>query len=143
MEGHIMNRSADIEDLVVRWFAAASAGDPHLVDTAVSDGDGVSLIGSDPDEWYSGGESVAAFLRNEVINAAGSATFSPRDTVAFEAGDLGWATTRLTITMPDGAQVNPRWTAVLRRDGTAWRFVHIHASIGVPNEAAGWVYPEK
>ncbi|HEY5881979.1 MAG TPA: nuclear transport factor 2 family protein [Nakamurella sp.] len=139
----MMNRSAAIEDLVTRWFAAASSGDATLVDSAVSGDEGVCLIGSDPDEWFTGGGPVAEFLRGEVTNAGGRARFTAQDVVAFEDGGLGWARAKLTITLPDGSHINPRWTAVFRREeGATWRFVHIHASIGVPNDAAGWIYPE-
>ncbi|MBO1267635.1 nuclear transport factor 2 family protein [Arthrobacter cavernae] len=136
-----MRRSQELEDLVARWFAAASTGDASLVDTAVSLDPGARLIGSDPSEWLHGGEAVARFLRGEVTNAAGQAQFSPEGTEAFEEGTVGWATTRLTITLPDGGHVSPRWSAVFHREGDTWRFVQTHASIGVANADIGWIYP--
>jgi hypothetical protein len=53
---------------------------------------------------------------------------------------VGWAATRLTITLPDGGQVSPRWSAVFHREDGEWRFVQTHASIAVPNDQIGWVY---
>ena len=128
--------------MVARWFAAATDGDGSVVDALVSVRPDVCLIGSDPGEWFRGGEVVAQFLRGEVTNAGGKARFSPDGTEAFEEGTVGWATTRLTITLPDGRHISPRWSSVFHREGAAWRFVQTHASIGVDNDAIGWTYPE-
>ena len=136
-----MRRSPELEDLVSRWFMAATRGDTSAVDVFVSRDPGSCLIGSDPDEWVRGGEAVAEFLRGEVTNAGGQAQFSPEETEAFEEGTVGWASTRLTITLPDGRSVSPRWSSVFHREGNEWRFVQIHASIGIGNDAIGWVYP--
>jgi ketosteroid isomerase-like protein len=133
--------SDELKDLVVSWFAAASNGDPSLVDRRVSMHPGTRLVGSDPTEWLQGGESIAAFLTGEAEGAAGKVRFTPSDTEAYREGDLGWAATRLTITMPDGRSISPRWTAVLLREDGEWRFVQTHASIGVPNDEIGWRYP--
>jgi adenylate cyclase len=135
-----MHRSPELEDLVRRWFAAATVGDASMVDTVVSTDPAVTLIGSDPGEWFRGGEAVSQFLRGEVTNAGGQARFSPEDTEAYEEGTVGWATTRLTITLPDGRSVSPRWSSVFHLEGGAWRIVHTHASIGVDNDAIGWTY---
>jgi hypothetical protein len=110
-----MHRSPELEDLVARWFAAATDGDGSVVDALVSVRPDVCLIGSDPGEWFRGGEVVAQFLRGEVTNAGGKARFSPDGTEAFEEGTVGWATTRLTITFPDGCRSWPMRSATRRR----------------------------
>jgi len=136
-----VERSPELEELVAAWFTSATAGDPSLVDRHVSRGEGTRLVGSDPDEWFRGGDAVAEFLRGEVERSGGKATFSPSETEAFSEGSVGWATTKLTITLPDGGQVSPRWTSVFVREDGVWKFVQTHASIGVPNDQIGWVYP--
>lgn len=135
-----MERSPELEELVAAWFASATAGDPSLVDRHVSRGEGTRLVGSAPDEWFRGGDAVAEFLRGEVERSGGKATFSPSETEAFSEGTVGWATTRLTITLPDGGQVSPRWSSVFVREDGVWKFVQTHASIGVPNDQIGWEY---
>ncbi len=137
-----MQRSPELEDLVRAWFEAATKGDASLVDALVSQEEGTRLIGSDPGERFAGGAAVAEFLRGEVEGAGGQAEFAPTETEAFSEGTVGWATTMLTITMPDGKYVSPRWSAVFRQEDGEWRFVQTHASIGIPNEAIGWEYPE-
>ncbi len=87
-----------------------------------------------------GGGQIAAFLRAEVEGAAGAVTFTPSETEAFAVGDVGWAATKLTIALPDGKRISPRWTAVLVRNDGVWQFVQTHASIAVPNDEVGWAY---
>lgn len=137
-----MDRCAEIEQLVADWFEAATRGDASLVAERVSSGPVTRLIGSDPAELFEGGEAVAAFLLGEVEGAGGHATFTPAGTEAFSDGTVGWASTQVTITMPDGKRVSPRWTAVFHDEDGVWKFVQIHASIGIPNDEIGWVYPD-
>ena len=134
-----MERSPEIEELVEEWFAAASRGDASVVDRYVIADPAVRIVGSDPAEWIKGGDLAAEFLRGEVDGAAGEVTFTPSETEAYSDGDVGWAATKLTISLPDGKRIQPRWTAVfVRQDG--WKFVQTHASIAVPNDEVGWTY---
>lgn len=135
-----MQPSKELAALVERWFAAVTAGDPSLVDAHVSSRAEARLIGSDPQEWFVGGDAIARFLRGEVDGAAGQVKFTPSNVEAFEEGTVGWATTSLTVTRPDGLQIAPRWSAVFHREDGEWKFVQTHASIAVPNEDVGWVY---
>jgi hypothetical protein len=114
-----MQRSTELDALIGAWFAAATKGDSSLVPAHVSTGDGTRLIGSDPSESLHGGVAVRDFLLGEVEGAGGQVTFDPTDIEAFCESTVGWATTNLTITMPDGRRVSPRWSAVFHReDGT-------------------------
>jgi ketosteroid isomerase-like protein len=135
-----MERSVEIEDFVRAWFGAASAGDASFVDRHVSASDAVRLVGSDPEEWLHGAGAVRDFLRGEVEGGGGHATFTATDTEGYASGDVGWAATKLTIALPDGRRVSPRWTAVFVREDGDWKFVQTHASIAVPNAEIGWSY---
>jgi len=134
-----MDRSRELEVFVAAWFEAASRGDPALVGQHVSDHEGSRLIGSDPNEWL-GASGIAVFLCGEAERSAGNATFTPSGTEAFEEGTVGWASTKLRITLPDGRYVSPRWSAVFHKEDGVWRFVQTHASIAVPNDEVGWEY---
>lgn len=136
-----MERSVEVEQLVHAWFAAATRGDPALIAAHVSGSDATRLIGSDPAEIFKGGDAVGAFLKGEIEASGGHATFTPNNTEAFRDGNVAWATTNVTIAMPDGRQVSPRWSAVFHLEDGIWRFVQTHASIGVPNDQIGWIYP--
>jgi ketosteroid isomerase-like protein len=134
-----MERSPEIEKLVADWFAAASRADATVVDRYVTADPAVLVVGSDPHEWIKGGDLVAEFLRGELDSTGGAVTYTPSETEGYSEGDVGWAATRLTISLPDGRQVQPRWTAVFVRQG-GWKFVQTHASIAVPNDEVGWIY---
>jgi uncharacterized protein (TIGR02246 family) len=136
-----MERSGEIEQLVADWFSAATKGDASLVSEHISPGADARVIGSAPDEVFQGGAAVVEFLTGEVKGAGGRVTFEPKDIEAFSEGSVGWAATWVTITMPDGRQISPRWSAVFHREEGVWKFVQIHASIAVPNEQIGWIYP--
>ena len=136
----MMERSPELRDLVLAWCEAVSRGDTSLVDKHVSREAAARLIGSDPGEWLAG-EQVVEFLRNEVQKYGGNVMSSPSETEAFSEGTVGWAATRLTITLPDGKTVSPRWSAVFHQEDDEWKFVQAHASIAMPNEEAGWVVP--
>jgi ketosteroid isomerase-like protein len=135
-----MERSAEIEALVTSWFTAATKGDASLVDQYVPNDPDARLIGSDPAEWLRGGDAIGAFLRSEIAGAGGDVTFTPSETEGYAEGSVGWAATKLTLRLPDGRQIDPRWTAVLRRGAGGRQFVQTHASIAVPNDEVGWTY---
>ena len=134
-----MERSPDLEKLVVSWFDAATRGDPSMVDRHVSREEGTLLVGSDPNEWFPG-KTAAQFLRTEV-KGSGGAVRSLTDIDAFTEGTVGWAMTRYTLTFPDGGSVSPRWSAVFHREDGEWKIVHLHASIGISNDESGWEQP--
>jgi hypothetical protein len=137
-----VERSPELEQFVDDWFAYACRGDGALVRSRVSTSDHTRLIGSDPNELFRGA-AVAEFLLGEVNGAGGSVSFTPRNVEAFVEGTVGWATTHVTIRLPDGREVSPRWSAVSHPEGDVWMFVQTHASIAVGNDAIGWVYPDQ
>ena|SRR5438093_7814621 len=134
-----MERSPELEKFIVAWFHAATRGDPSLVDRHISRQEGTRLVGSDPDEWFEG-SAAAEFLKKELQGSGGSVR-SLSDLEAFSEGTVGWGTTRFTLTFPDGRSISPRWSAVFHREDGEWKFVQLHASMGVANEEAGWVQP--
>lgn len=135
-----MEPSPELRELVLAWFDAASRGDESVIDRHVSLDPAVRLIGSDPGEWFAG-PAVADFLRGEVRGSGGAVRFTAHDPEAFSEGTVGWATTRLTITLPDGRSVSPRWSSVFHREDGVWKFVQTHASIAISNAEVGWVLP--
>jgi hypothetical protein len=136
-EGGFMDRSPELEKVVVAWFDAASGGDPSVVDRHLSNDPETLLVGSDPNEWFRG-TAAAEYMRRSMKESGGN-TRTLSDTEAFSEGTVGWAVTRFTLSFPDGSSVSPRWSAVFHQEDGEWRIVHLHASIGVPNEESGWV----
>ena len=112
-------------------------GDPALIDRHISSAENDVRL-TDPGEWFSGGPAVAEYLRGVVTALAGAATFTASGTEAYTEGTVGWATAHLRITLPDGNELSPRWSAVWHQEDGVWKFVQIHGSMGVPNEEVGW-----
>jgi len=132
-----MDRSPELEKFIVAWFDAATRGDPSLVDRHVSRHEGTRLVGTDPGEWFEGA-AAAEFLKKG-LQGPGGGVRSLSDLEAFSEGTVGWGMTRFTLTFPDGSSVSPRWSAVFHREDGEWKFLQLHASIGVANEESGWV----
>ena len=54
----------------------------------------------------------------------------------YEEGSMGWVADRPRVVLPEGT-ISTRLTGVVRQEEGEWRFVHIHLSIGVPDEEVG------
>jgi hypothetical protein len=128
-----MERSPELCDIIVGWFEAVSTGDASWVDRHVSRQAGVRLVGTDPNEWLEA-ERVADFLTGEVQAMGGNVSISPGEPETFREGTVGWGVARPTITLPDGREIAPRWSAVFHQEAGEWKIVQLHASVGVPNE---------
>ena len=126
-----MKRSPDIERLVRETSEAGMRGDAGPMLAATSKEPGVVMIGSDPNEWWDGHDAIVAAMQAEV--EADGVSGQVDEIVAYEEGDIGWATMRGTFIERDG-RMPFRGTAVLRREDGDWRMVQAHASIGVPND---------
>ncbi len=128
-----MQASTELRNIIAGWFESVSRGDPSWTDRHISRKDGVRLVGTDPSEVLEG-EKVAEFLREEVKAMGGVVKASLGEVEAYQEGSVGWGLARPTLTLPDGRQVSPRWSAVFHQEDEAWKLVQLHASVGVSNE---------
>jgi uncharacterized protein (TIGR02246 family) len=96
-------------------------------------------IGTDPDEWWTSEEMVAAVDEFMVIRHVGGVeTLSVKavldDVTAHgETSDVAWAVGHAHFESGSRRSRPVRMTAVLVRDGNRWTIAHSHYSIGVPN----------
>lgn len=131
-----MRESPELAKVIAGWFSAAAAGDASWRDRHVSRQPGLRIIGTDPEEWLSGGPAYE-FLRNEAETVGGRVKVKIQEIEAFEEGDTGWGVALPEITLADGTtKVTPRWSAVFHREDGQWRLVQLHASIGRGNAEA-------
>jgi hypothetical protein len=128
-----MERSPELQELIADWFEAFSRGDGTWLHRHVSPEADVRLIGTDPNECLEG-QRVGGFLKSAAEAIGGDVEISPGEPVAVREGNVGWAITRPTFTLPDGREITPRRSAVFRREDGEWKAVQIHASVGIPNE---------
>lgn len=55
---------------------------------------------------------------------------------AYEERPLGWGVDEPSFVFPDGSRLPTRLTAVLCQEDDDWKVVHLHFSVGVPDEQA-------
>lgn len=53
---------------------------------------------------------------------------------AYSEGDIGWFADRSLFNLADGTDIPFRHTGVLHKEDGEWKFIQLHASIGVSNE---------
>jgi hypothetical protein len=122
--------STDIETTVLRFYQRMRAGDMTGFEEFISTNPALLVIGS-ADEWFTEREQLRGVFRlHDQGLEAGMAA------VAYESGDLGWFIDRPEWVFPDGSRLRTRFTALLHREDSRWRFVHWHLSVGVPDDEA-------
>lgn len=132
-----MRESPDLREFASRQFHAAASGQAGVLRDALARESGVLVIGTDPEEWWSGYQTVQQALHIPPQDYDATAGVVESDeTVAHEEGMMGWAACRGNVVFPGQAPIPLRVTLVCLRDEDAWRIVHWHVSIGVPNEDA-------
>ena len=130
-----MELSPELQEVIVDWFKAAAAGDASWRDRHVSRHPNLRIVGTDPEEWLEG-ERAYRFLKDEAESIGGKVQVQVPEVEAFSEGSVGWGVARPIITLGDGRQVSPRWSAVFRREDGGWKLVQLHASIAMINEEA-------
>ena len=127
--------SPEIRTLIERYAEAVRTGDLETVETLIDDGDEVLIIGTDPNEWWKGRESVLAVYRAQQEEMGDDVGISTLDLdTAEEIGDAGWFAGRITLKVPTG-DLGLRVSGTARRRGEDWKIVHMHVSVGAENWA--------
>lgn len=128
-----MQASNELRDIINAWFESVASGDISWTDRHISGNAGARLVGTDPNEWLAG-EKVSEFLKEEVKSLGGLVKVELGETEAHEEGTVGWGVARPILTLPNGQQISPRWSAVFHHESGEWKLVQLHASVGVSNE---------
>jgi hypothetical protein len=126
------------------FYAAYSSHDPERFAGALSRGDGVSITGTAPGEGRPDRESWIEGYSGSIppVGLRLEAGPEPR---GYADGRVGFATDQPRFLLPDGRFAPTRLTAVLRKEGRwsllrrgsgGWKVVHLHFSVGVPDEDA-------
>jgi hypothetical protein len=91
------------------------------------------VIGSDPGQWTEGREEWLA-AREALVDTMEDLKFEAGEEAhGYEEGSMGWVADRPSVVLPGGT-ISTRLTGVVRQEEGEWRFVHIHISVGVPDE---------
>lgn len=75
-------------------------------------------------------------MRAQAEAMGGSIPIYARDIQAFREGSVGWVVDRPTFRFADGSEAPARVSVVVHQEDGQWKIVHLHLSLGVPNEEA-------
>jgi hypothetical protein len=124
-----MEEASDVTQTWERFCDLLSAGDADGLDELVSP-DATVIIGTAPGEWVDDRSRMRFRFEAEGMG------LTPVDPLAWAEGSLGFVVDRPRFAFPDGSGIDTRATAVMRLEDGVWRLVHVHVSVGVPDEEA-------
>ena len=122
-----MDASTAVRDTWLRFCQGVTEGRVDEFDDIVSQTPHL-VIGTAPGEIVTSREDMRFGFETEGV------TLESRDADAHAEGTLGWVVDQPRFGFPDGSAFDCRVTAVVRDEGDAWRLVHAHFSVGVPDE---------
>lgn len=123
-----MRESTSVRDALLNFYDRLSAGDVASFDRVVA-ADAAVIIGTAPGEWVTERDRMRFGFEAEGVRleTGGGA-------VAHEEGSMGWVADEPVFFFPGGSSMKTRLTAVFRQEGDDWALVHMHVSVGVPDE---------
>jgi ketosteroid isomerase-like protein len=130
-----MRRSAQVRDTLLRFYEVFSAADLEAFAQIIAheEDEGVLVIGTDPGDWAEGRQQWIA-AREALMHAMeGLRLEAGEEPRGYEEGSMGWVADRPRAVLPEGT-ISTRLTGVVRQEEGEWRFVHVHLSVGVPDE---------
>lgn len=129
-----MERSDELRRTYLSWLERVAAGNIGSCDEFAYMGEGASLIGTDPGEWWSDGTTREAWEGVVRGHRQSGTRILAGDPQAFCEGALGWVVDHVTVRSAEGDNVRARITMIFWRDSGTWKIVHLHNSIGIPND---------
>lgn len=132
-----MQPSAELKNLILQLYDKEASGD--LFDFAkhlYSQQEGVTVIGSDPNDRCEGYESIIRFYA-----AAGAADLEIQvdELRAYCEDAFGWVVDRVTAKLSNGVDVLVRHTYIFHKENNVWKIVHAHISVGIPDKSLGLI----
>src|SRR6516164_1933835 len=117
----------EVRKVIDETLEAQNAGDAVRLRAMLSGRPDAVHIGTDPEEWETSNQVVAAAGGGDDVQAIAD------DMGVHIQGDVAWAEGRGRFTHAGGGERPVRMTCVLIRESGLWKVVQSHASIGVPN----------
>jgi len=123
-----MQQSAAVREAMLRFYDRLSASDVGSFDQLVSRDPATLVIGTAPGEWVTERDRLRFGFETEGVRIEAD------DPAGYEDGTLGWVGDQPTYFCPDGSAMRTRLTSVLCHEDGSWKVVHMHVSVGVPDE---------
>lgn len=130
-----MQRSSELEQSTLELVEAMAKGDIQNWNRWISQHADSLGIGTDPREWWEGRSTVQQAFETQLAEM-GQMQFEVERLKAYTHGDSGWSAIQGLWKLADGTQVSIRQSFVFVREDGGWRWVHMHASVGVGNQEA-------
>jgi len=130
-----MQPCAELNNLVFQNYEKEASGEIlEVFRNSYSHQEGVTVIGTDSNEWLEGYDAIFHFYE-----AADGARLDIKVEVlkAYCEGNVGWTVDRVKINLPNGIELPIRHTKIFQKENDAWKIVHNHVSIAVPNDRIG------
>lgn len=124
-----LKASDEVGGAMLQFYESLSAKDVASFDRLVSEDPATLVIGTAPGEWVTERDRLRFGFEAEglAIEAGGRPA-------GYQQGEMGWFVDEPTYTFPDGSRMRTRLTAVLLLEQGDWRIVHMHVSVGVPDD---------
>ena len=123
-----MQESSDVRDSFLLWCDRLTAKDVRSFDDLVSSHPATLVIGTAPGEWVTERPRLRYGFEAEGLR------LEPKNPQAYQEGLLGWFVDEPTFYFPDGSAMQTRLTGIVRQEDDRWKVVHMHFSVGVPDE---------
>lgn len=124
-----MRQSTEVRDAMLRFYDRLSASDVDSFDELVSQEPVALIIGTAPGEWVTERDRMKFGFEVEGVRIqAGD------DPAGYDEGSLAWVVDEPTFFFPDESAMSTRLTAVMHQEDGRWKLVHMHVSVGVPDE---------
>ncbi len=130
-----MEEAPELKAVALRFYEAISSGDLEFIRKLTSTQRGVLGIGTDPNEWWTGGSTIIEKFQAQLEEMGGRMETIPGDLDAYREGSVGWMSDRAAWRLEDGTEVPFRLTAVFHKENGDWKIVQLHTSVGVRNES--------
>lgn len=124
-----MEASTDVRDAVLGFYEGVSTKAIERFDDIVSTHDATLVIGTAPGEWVTERPKLRFGFETEGITLGAGP-----DPMGYREGSMGWFVDEPWFGFPGGSGMRTRVSAVVKQEAGRWKIVHMHFSVGVPDE---------
>ncbi|HKY88546.1 MAG TPA: nuclear transport factor 2 family protein [Candidatus Limnocylindrales bacterium] len=124
-----MEASTAVSEAILDFYRGVTNKEIARFDEIVSSDHATLVIGTAPGEWVTERPRLRFGFETEGL------TLEPgRNPVGYQEGTMGWFTDEPWFGFPGGGGMRTRVTGIVRREADRWKVVHLHFSVGVPDE---------
>jgi len=128
----------ELKNLVLHHYGKFLSGEQaQSIQDTYSHQEGVVIIGNDPNEWFDDRYSVLAFMQ---AGGSNKMEITVHNLKACSEGSVGWTMDRVSVKLSSGVEIPVRHTRIFHKEDGAWKMVHLHVSVAVPDDKIDLLY---